>query len=96
MPRIDLALDLARVEHADQVAVRQAHDDLGLVAEALQVALLDQVRQRGLDHAQLLHPALAVERQIERSHPPARQRLDQDVPTEASRKAFHVTERAAG
>ena len=85
----DLALDLARIENADQVAVRKTDNDLGLVLEPLQVALLDQVRQRGLDHAQLFHSALAMQRQIKRSHTPTRQGFDQDIPTEASRKAFH-------
>ena len=88
---VDLTLDLTGVEDPDQIAVRQAHDDLGLVLEALEIALLDQVRQRGLDHAQLLHPAVAVQRQVESAHTPARQGLDQDIPTEASRKAFHVS-----
>jgi hypothetical protein len=35
--------------------------------------------------------ALTMKRKIECSHAPARQGLDQDIPTEASRKAFHVT-----
>jgi hypothetical protein len=42
---VDLALDLTRVEDADQVSVRQTNHDLGLVLEPLQVALFDQVRQ---------------------------------------------------
>jgi hypothetical protein len=87
----NLALDLARIENTDEIPVRQTHHDLGLVLEPLQVALFDQVRQRGLDHAQLFHPALAVQRKVQGSHAPARQGLDQDIPTEASRKAFHVT-----
>src|SRR5450631_498207 len=86
----DLALDLARIENAHQVPVRQTHNNLRLVLEPLQVAPFDKVGQRGLDHTQLFHTALAVQRQIQRPHAPARQGLDQDIPTEASRKAFHI------
>ena len=50
---VDLARDLARIEHGHQVAVRQPHDDLGLVAETLQVFLVGEVRQHRLDDAQL-------------------------------------------
>ena len=71
--------------------MRQAHDDLGLVLEALKVALLDEVGQRSLDHAELLHATMAVEGKIERTHTPPRQGLDQDIPAKASRKTFHVS-----
>ena len=50
---VHLAADLSRIEDRHQVAVRQAHDDLGLVAETLQILLVREVRQHRLDDAEL-------------------------------------------
>ena len=60
--QVDLAVDLAGIKHAHQVPVAEAHHHLGLVLEALHVALARQVRQRRLDHAQLLQTPLPVYR----------------------------------
>ena len=50
---VDLAADLSRVEDGHEVAVREAHDDLGLVAEPLQVLLVREVREHRLDDTEL-------------------------------------------
>ena len=91
---VDLALDLARLEHTHQVSVVEAHDHLGFVLEPLHVASARQVRQGGLDHAQLLQAPLPVHRKIECPHAPASQGLDQYIPAEASRKTVHGQQRA--
>jgi hypothetical protein len=59
---VDFARDLAGIEHTHQVSVAEAHDHLGFVLEPLHVALARQVRQGGLDHAQLLQTPLPVHR----------------------------------
>ena len=87
--QVDLAAGLSRVEHRDQVPVREAHDHLGLVAEALQVFLVRQVRQDRLDDAELGAVLRPRQRQIERAHPAAGQRLEEDVLTEPAREFVH-------
>jgi hypothetical protein len=80
-----LAVDLAGVEHRDQVAVGQLDDDLGLVAEPRHVLGVGQVRQDGLDHHHALEAAIAGHRQVQRTHPALRQRPEQVVLPEAPR-----------
>ena len=77
----------ARVEHRDEVAVRQLDDDLGLVAKARDVFLVGELRQHGLDDAQLLHPVLALAGEIERAHAALRQIGDQRVTPETARES---------
>ncbi len=89
--QVDLAARLSRVEHRDQVPVREAHDHLGLVAEALQVLLVRQVRQDRLDDAELGAVLRARQRQVERAHPAAGQRLEEDVLPEPAREFVHFT-----
>ena len=81
-------LTCAGVEHRHQVAVRQPHDHLGLVAEARHVLLVGQVRQHGLDDAQLLHPRLAVQARIERAHAALRQRRQQVILAKGPRECL--------
>jgi hypothetical protein len=63
-----LAVDLAGVEHRDQVAVGQLDDDLGLVAEPGHVLGVGQVRQDGLDDHHALEAAVAGDREVQRAH----------------------------
>ncbi len=80
-----LAVDLAGVEHGDQVPVRQLHHDLRLVAEAGDVLVVRQVRQHGLDDHQPLEAAIARQRQIKRTHAALSQRPEQVVLPELPR-----------
>ena len=77
----------ARVEHRHQVAVRQLDDDLGLVAEARDVLLVGEVRQHGLDDAQLLHAGFALAGEIERAHAALRQVGEEGVTPETPRES---------
>ena len=63
-----LAADQAGVEHRDQVAVRQLHDNFRFIAESRDVLGVGEVRQDGLDDHQPLEPAIAGDREIERTH----------------------------
>ena len=63
-----LAADQAGVEHRDQVAVRQLDDDLRFIAKSRDVLGVGEVRQDGLDDHQPLEPAVAGDRQIQRTH----------------------------
>ena len=82
----DLAVLHAGVEDRDQVAVGQAQRDHHLVAEAPGVLGGHQVGQHLLDHARFLQAGRAGERQIELSHPPSRQRLEEHVGIESARE----------
>ena len=76
----------AGVEHRHQVAVRQPQRDHRLVAEAARVLGRDDVGRHLLDHAQLLQPGRAGQRQVELPHPAARERLEQHVGIELARE----------
>ena len=89
-PKIDLAAHLPGVEDRNQVFMRQLHDHLRLVPKPLQVLLVGQVGQDGLDHTDPGLRVVTANGQIKRSHPAARERLGQHVWTEASRKPLHV------
>ena len=89
--QVDLAGDLTRIEHRNEISVRQAHDDLGLVAEALQVLLVGQVREHRLDDAELRAVLRTGEREIERPHAAPRERLEQHVRSETAGKIVHVS-----
>src|SRR6185503_82034 len=89
--QVDLARHLSRIEHGHQVAVRQADDDLGLVAEALQVLLVGEVREHRLDDAKFRAVLRTGQREIQRAHAAASQRLEQHVGSEAARELVHVS-----
>ena len=74
-----LAADQAGVEHRDQVAVRQLHDNFRLVAESRDVLGVGEVRQHGLDDHQPLEPAVARHGEIERAHAALRQGRQQVI-----------------
>src|SRR5204862_5919666 len=89
--QVDLAGDLARVENGHQISVRQPDDDLGLVAETLQVLLVGQVREHRLDDAELRALLRTGKREVERPHAAAGERLEQYVRSEPARELVPVS-----
>src|SRR5206468_8314485 len=68
------------VEGDDQVTVREFEDDLGLVEKAIGFALVGLLGQDLLDDAELFETVdVAADRDVDLAHPPARERLEQDV-----------------
>ncbi len=81
-----LAVDLAGVEHRDEVAVAELDHDLGLVAEARDVLGVGQVREHGLDDQQLLQAVIPGHGHVERTHATLRERREQMVLPELPRE----------
>ena len=81
----ELAVDLARVEGRNQVRVREAQHDLGLVEEPVGLRGVGLLRDHLLDDAELLEAGVAGGGQIDLAHPAPRHRLEQNVLTESAR-----------
>ena len=82
----DLSPLHAGVEHADHVAVREAHRDQRLVVESSRVLRGPEVGDDLLDHAELFEAGRPGQRKVKLPHPPAGERLQEHVVVKPSRK----------